>query len=38
VKRGLVETPAEYRYCSAFPGFKLDERISAAKARSSSAA
>lgn len=23
-KRRLVESPAEYRYCSAFPGFKLD--------------
>jgi putative transposase len=32
VKRGLVETAAEYRYCSAFPGFKLDERTSAAEA------
>jgi putative transposase len=25
VKRRLVERAAEYRYCSAFPGFKLDE-------------
>jgi REP-associated tyrosine transposase len=32
VKRGLVENPAEYRYCSAFPGFRLDGRPSAAKA------
>ena len=32
VKRGLVEAAAEYRYCSAFPGFKLDERTSAAEA------
>jgi putative transposase len=32
VKRGLAESAKEYRYCSAFPGFKLDERTSAAKA------
>jgi len=32
VKRGLVESSAEYRYCSAFPGFKLDGWPSAAKA------
>jgi putative transposase len=32
VKRGLAESAAEYRYCSAYPGFKLDERTSAAKA------
>jgi putative transposase len=32
VKRGMVETAREYRYCSAFPGFNLDERTSAAKA------
>jgi putative transposase len=32
VNRGLVETAAEYRYCSAFPGFKLDGRTAAAKA------
>jgi putative transposase len=32
VKRGLVENPAEYRYCSAFPGFRLDRWPSAAKA------
>jgi putative transposase len=32
VKRGLVHVAREYRYCSAFPGFKLDERTSAAKA------
>ena len=38
VKRGLVETAREYRYCSAFPGFKLDERTSVAEARSSSVA
>jgi putative transposase len=38
VKRGMVETAREYRYCSAFPGFKLDERTAAAEARSSSVA
>ncbi len=32
VKRGLVEKPSDYRYCSAFPGFKLDSWPSAAKA------
>jgi putative transposase len=32
VKRGLVENPVEYRYCSAFPGFRLDIWPSAAKA------
>jgi putative transposase len=32
VKRGLVASSAEYRYCSAFPGFKLDSWPSAAKA------
>ena len=32
VKRGLVENPAEYRYCSAFPGFRLDRWPSAANA------
>jgi putative transposase len=32
VKRGLVECPIEYQYCSAYPGFKLDERTSAAEA------
>jgi putative transposase len=35
VKRGLVETAAEYRYSSAFPGFKLDKRTAAAEAASS---
>jgi len=30
VKRRLVENATEYRYCSAYPGFKLDERTSAA--------
>jgi putative transposase len=24
VERGIVTDPSEYRYCSAFPGFKLD--------------
>ena len=32
VKRRMVERAAEYRYCSAYPGFKLDERTSAAEA------
>ena len=32
VKRGLVECASEYRYCSAYPGFKLDSWPSAAKA------
>jgi putative transposase len=32
VKRGLVESAEEYRLCSAYPGFKLDERTSAAEA------
>ena len=32
VKRGLVEKAVEYRYSSAFPGFRLDEHTSAAKA------
>jgi putative transposase len=32
VKRGLVALTRDYRYCSAFPGFKLDERTSAAEA------
>jgi putative transposase len=34
VKRGIVNEPAEYRYCSAFPGFKLDPWPSAAEAAS----
>lgn len=38
VKRRLVETAQSYRYCSAFPGFTLDERTSAAEAASSSVA
>jgi putative transposase len=33
VKRGLAETAAEYRYCSACPGFEIDAWLtSAAKA------
>ncbi|HEV2699513.1 MAG TPA: transposase, partial [Terriglobales bacterium] len=32
VKRGLVENPMEYRYCSAYPGFRLDAFASAAEA------
>ena len=32
VKRGVVEHASEYRCSSAYPGFKLDERTSAAKA------
>ena len=32
VKRGLVVSSSEYRYSSAFPGFKLDGWRSAAKA------
>jgi putative transposase len=32
VKRRLVERAEDYRYCSAYPGFKLDERTSAAEA------
>ena len=32
VKRGLVQNAAEYRYCSAFPGFRLDGWPPAAKA------
>ena len=32
VKRGLVEHASGYRYCSAYPGFKLDERTPAAEA------
>jgi putative transposase len=32
VKRRLVESATEYRYCSAYPGFKLDEPTSAAEA------
>jgi putative transposase len=32
VKRGIVESSPDYRYSSAFPGFKLDSWPSAAKA------
>lgn len=32
VVRGLAENPQEYRYCSAFPGFKLDRWPSGAEA------
>jgi putative transposase len=32
VKRGLVQNASEYRYSSAYPGFKLDGWPSAAKA------
>ena len=32
VRRGLVESASDYRYCRAFPGFKLDGWPSAAKA------
>lgn len=32
VRRGFVDNPAEYKYCSAFPGYRLDGWPSAAKA------
>jgi putative transposase len=32
VERRIVNTPSEYRYCSAFPGFKLDPWPTAAEA------
>jgi putative transposase len=38
VERKLVVDPAEYRYCSAFPGFKLDPWPSSAKAEISKSA
>jgi putative transposase len=39
VKRGLTESPHVFRYCSSVPpGFKLDERTSAAEAGSNHAA
>jgi len=38
VERGLVNRPNEYRYCSAFPGFKLDPWPPAAKAEFSKSA
>jgi putative transposase len=38
VERHIVAGPCEYRYCSAFPGFKLDPWTSAAKAEMSKSA
>ena len=38
VERKLVLEPGEYRYCSAFPGFKLDPWPAAAKAEFSKSA
>ena len=38
VKRGMVADARAYRYCSAFPGFKLDERTPSAEAGSTHAA
>ena len=38
VERGLVNHPSEYRYSSAFPGFKLDPWPPAAKAEFSKSA
>jgi putative transposase len=38
VERKLVNHPSEYRYCSAFPGFKLDPWPAAAKAEFSKSA
>ena len=38
VERQIVTDPREYRYCSAFPGFKLDPWSSAAKAEISKSA
>jgi putative transposase len=32
VERGMVTEPSDYRYCSAFPGFKLDPWPSEAEA------
>jgi hypothetical protein len=32
MKRRLVANMAEYKYCSAFPGFRLDGWASAAEA------
>jgi putative transposase len=37
VERGMVNVAADYRYCSAFPGFKLDRWPPAAKALTSRA-
>jgi hypothetical protein len=38
VERQIVIDPCEYRYCSAFPGFKLDPEPAAAKAEFSKSA
>jgi len=38
VERNLVSDPSEYRYCSAFPGYKLDPWPAAAKAEFSKSA
>jgi putative transposase len=38
VERGIVVDPTEYRYCSAYPGFKLDPWPPAAKAEFSKSA
>ena len=38
VERRLASDPSEYRYCSAFPGFKLDPWAPAAKAEFSKSA
>ena len=38
VERNLVLDPRDYRYCSAFPGFKLDPFTSAAEAEISKSA
>ncbi|MGA8763412.1 MAG: transposase [Candidatus Sulfotelmatobacter sp.] len=32
VERGIIDDPREYRYCSAYPGFKLDPWPPAAEA------
>jgi len=38
VERRIVTDPSQYRYCSAFPGFKLDPWPPAAKAEISKSA
>jgi len=38
MERKLVNDPSEYKYCSAFPRFKLDPWPSAAKAELSKSA
>jgi len=38
VERKIVTEPGEYRYCSAYPGFKLDPRPSVAEAEISKSA